>query len=344
MPSPEPQQRVHQPAQLPLRAALISGPAVDSSFTGCCPSGPSCFSPGFSALSGPGGGPVPLTALLAGASHRAPATRFSPVPNLWGPAPPGPSDLRRASPIPGGSGATQCRLRLLSALTHGFRCHTFRETLSGLPLCLRPSASTRRRPAASRGAPAPAEGEGRPGPPQFSPGLSAPPGSGGNPVPLTALHAGASHRAPAVRLGPAPDSRSPAPPGPLDLSRASLIPGGPGVAPRRSSLFQAPTSRLQCFHFRETLSGPPHYPQPSARTRRRPTASREAPAPAEGKAAGLLPSLQPGSLRRSLQGSNGGPVDSRTGPQYAALTQALDFPEVALFFYRLMSAPPERGD
>ncbi|KAJ1112341.1 hypothetical protein NDU88_000609 [Pleurodeles waltl] len=167
---------------------------------------------------------------------------------------------------------------------------------------------------------------------------------GANPVPLTALHAGASHRAPAARFGPVPDLWGPAPLGPPDLRQASPIPGGPGGAQRRSRLFPArpsgsdaslsgrPSRVLPSAHsLPPTLGGGP---QPHARPRLQP----------RGRAAGLLRSLQPGSRRRSLQGSNGGPVASRTGPQYAALTRVLNFPEMARFFYGLMSAPPERGD
>ncbi|KAJ1168407.1 hypothetical protein NDU88_000333 [Pleurodeles waltl] len=110
----------------------------------------------------------------SGASLWAPALRPGPVSARWGLAPRGPPGHRRASQIPRGPGAGQRHLRLLSDSTPGPRRLLFRETLSGSPSSLRPSACARRRLAASREAPAPVEGEGRRPPPQ-SPVGSAPP-------------------------------------------------------------------------------------------------------------------------------------------------------------------------
>ncbi|KAJ1148764.1 hypothetical protein NDU88_001590 [Pleurodeles waltl] len=240
------------PITAPGRAHL--GASSRLQFHRVLPPGGSRFSPGFSAVPGPGGGPVPLTSLLAGASHWVPAVRSNQVPDLWGLAPPGPPDLRRASPIPRGSGAAHCCSRLLPVLTPGLRCHTFKETLLVLPLCLRPSACARQRPPASRDAPTPAEGEGRLGSPWFSPGLSAPPGLGGNLVPLTALHAGASHRVPAVLPGPVPDLWGPrSPPG-------FSNPWGTGCspAPLAPLLGADPRAPMLPFQGDPLGSSPPH--------------------------------------------------------------------------------------
>ncbi|KAJ1171828.1 hypothetical protein NDU88_003686 [Pleurodeles waltl] len=335
MPSPGHQHRVHQPAQLPLQGALISGPAVDSSFTGCCPPGPSRFSLGFSALPGPGGDPVPLTALLAGASLWVPAIRFSPVPDLWGPAPPGHPDLRQASPIPGGSGAAQCRLRLLPALTPGSGA-----TLSGRPSRISPSAfrlcsvaarSLTRCPGSSRG--------GRPpGAPQFSPGLSAPPGPGSNPVPLTALHAGPPTELRLLGLVQfqiygAQNLRGPrSPPG-------FSNPRGTGCGPAPFAPLPGADPWAPMLHFQGDPLGSPLRPQPSARTRRWPTASRKAPAPAEGEGrrsplvspAGPTPPLTPGFKR--------GPGHLQDRPPVLRSHLGSEFPRDGTLFLRINVGP-----
>ncbi|KAJ1197181.1 hypothetical protein NDU88_001043 [Pleurodeles waltl] len=261
-----------------------------------------------------------------------------------GPRPSGAPDLRRASPIPGGSGAAQCRSRLLLALTPGLRCHTFRETLSGLPLCLRPSACARQQPAASRDAPAPAEVEGGPGPPGSPQASLLPRGPG-------AIQCHSPHSTP----GPPTELRL------LGLVQFQIYGAQPLWGPPISAgLHQSPGDRVRPSAARASsrrrpsvsdvsLSGRPSRVLPSAHSS--PPSLGVGPQPhakprlqPRGRAAGLLRCLQPGPRRRSLQGSNGGPVASRTGPQYAALTRVLNFPEMARFFYGLMSATPERGD
>ncbi|KAJ1096550.1 hypothetical protein NDU88_001686 [Pleurodeles waltl] len=63
-----------------------------------------------------------------------------------------------------------------------------------------------------------------------------------------------------------------------------------------------------------------------------------------GRAAGLLLSRQLGPHRNTLRGQNGGLVAFRTGPQCTTFARALSSPEMACFYCRFLSAPPERGN